>query len=527
MAGSVPDAASGRDLPVFATPDAELAPARRFLSGWTLARLLARLEADDDRSPPTSGGDGVTPEGPGRGAFGWTRLGPPREPRSFAETAAGAAGASASPASSARPPRRRPPGVLTLPTSATVGQALRDLAAADVLAAPAVDTASGDYAGWVSCGDLLRQLLRALYPRVLDPELLAEDDVAAFLARDADDGDRGGRGKNAEYPERDAAAIDARPSSPSSRPSERRNVAGKTDEKKKPREKPSVLDELVRDAASELESAWRRVVRVGDDGDACFDAFADTTLLDLLSRGLCNRTLCDKRRGDFEPCHRIVVYGEKRAADRKARGKEETTSEKTATSWRTVVSQLDALELMTRDADALGAFPRVQTMDSLGFARAPGPPGVVSVSENLPAFACFALMNNCDVSGVPVLDASRRRLVDTVSVSDVRLFDSAESLADLAAPIGAFLEKRKRRRRSGGGRGGLAPSGSPRGPVVVVRPGASRLEAVRAMVENGTHRVYVCDEPGAAPRGVCTCTDVARVFAVDPDSAEGRMRLTW
>ena len=290
-----------------------------------------------------------------------------------------------------------------------------------------------------------------------------------------------------------------------------------------------MLDELVRDAASELESAWRRVVRVGDDGDACFDAFADTTLLDLLSRGLCNRTLCDKRRGDFEPCHRIVVYGEKRTeADRKARGVEETTtSEKPATtSWRTVVSQLDALELMTRDADALGAFPRVQTMDSLGFARAPGPPGVVAVSEDLPAFACFALMNNCDVSGVPVLDASRRRLVDTVSVSDVRLFDSAESLADLAAPIGAFLEKRKRRRRSGRGRGGLGPSGSPREPVVV-RPGASLLEAMRAMVENGTHRVYVCDEPGAAPRGVCTCTDVARVFAVDPDSAEGRMRLTW
>jgi CBS domain-containing protein len=343
--------------------------------------------------------------------------------------------------------------VLTLPTSATVGQALRDLAAADVLAAPAVDAASGDYAGWVSCGNLLRQLLRALYPRVLDPELLAEDDVAAFLARDADDVDRGGREKNAEH---DAAAIDARPSSPSSRPSERRNGGTAPDEKEKPRAR-SVLDELVRDAAAELESAWRRVVRVGDDGDACFDAFADTTLLDLLSRGLCNRALCDKRRGDFEPCHRIVVYGEKRMAGRKARGKEETTSEKSATSWRTVVSQLDALELMTRDADALGAFPRVQTMESLGFARAHGPPGVVAVSEDLPAFACFALMNNCDVSGVPVLDASRRRLVDTVSVSDVRLFDSAESLADLAAPIGAFREKRKRRRRSGGRGGGGSP----------------------------------------------------------------------
>jgi hypothetical protein len=27
--------------------------------------------------------------------------------------------------------------------------------------------------------------------------------------------------------------------------------------------------------------------------------------------------------------------------------------------------------------------------------------------------------------------------------------------------------------------------------------------------------------------GVCTCTDVMRIFAVDPEHAEGRARLTW
>jgi hypothetical protein len=29
---------------------------------------------------------------------------------------------------------------------------------------------------------------------------------------------------------------------------------------------------------------WSKIVRVGDDGDTCFLGFADTTLLDLVSR---------------------------------------------------------------------------------------------------------------------------------------------------------------------------------------------------------------------------------------------------
>ena len=68
-------------------------------------------------------------------------------------------------------------------------QALRDLAAADVLAAPAVDAATGDYVGWITCGSLLRQILRALYPRLLAPELLAQDDLEAFLYRSDDPAD--------------------------------------------------------------------------------------------------------------------------------------------------------------------------------------------------------------------------------------------------------------------------------------------------------------------------------------------------
>ena len=47
------------------------------------------------------------------------------------------------------------------------------------------------------------------------------------------------------------------------------------------------------------------------------------------------------------------------------------------------------------------------------------------------------------------------------------------------------------------------------------------------MSRNRVHRVYVCDSARAPPRGVCTATDVMRVFALDPETAEGRARLTW
>ena len=60
----------------------------------------------------------------------------------------------------------------TFPHTPVCSQALRDLAAADVLAAPAIDASTGDYAGWVSTGGILQQLLRALYPVLLNPELV-------------------------------------------------------------------------------------------------------------------------------------------------------------------------------------------------------------------------------------------------------------------------------------------------------------------------------------------------------------------
>lgn len=552
------------DLPAFPalmTPAAELAEARTFLSGWTLSRYVERFRAESERSHARSfsedeGGDGVTPCAPtlitpGGGAFGWSRVGPP-------STSLGAS-----------LERRRPRGVLTLPSNATVGQALTCLAAADLLAAPAVDEASLEHRGFVSCGDLLRQLLRSCYPRLLAPDLLSQEDVEAFL-----------RG--------DARGDDARP-----------NV----DEKKRDETARSGFAALAADAEREFQSAWRAFARVGDDGDVCFAGFDDTTMLDFVSRGLDCRKLEEKRRGDFEPGHRVAVFAEQPATRRRAARTTERSSDERETNgsggdsrgspavrfgegspespsrekkkqpspppglepgtargdslpglepetrgveYLAIVSQLDVIDAMVRDADALGAFVRLKSMADLGFTH---DSGVVCVTETLPTAAAFAVANNCEVSATPVLDASRRFLLGSVSVSDARAFRSAEDLRWLNEPVGSFLK-----RKVWPSRPSMMPTPTPsaanddaekkkaekaekteapnetRAPfpsAVTVSPRASLLEAMRSMSRNRVHRVYVCDSARAPPRGVCTATDVMRVFALDPETAEGRARLTW
>ena len=539
------------DLPAFPalmTPAAELAEARTFLSGWTLSRYVERFRAESERSHARSfsedeGGDGVTPCAPtlitpGGGAFGWSRVGPP----------------STSPGASLA--RRRPRGVLTLPSNATVGQALTCLAAADLLAAPAVDEASLEHRGFVSCGDLLRQLLRSCYPQLLAPDLLSQEDVEAFL-----------RG--------DARGDDARP-----------NV----DEKKRDETARSGFAALAADAEREFQSAWRAFARVGDDGDVCFAGFDDTTMLDFVSRGLDCRKLEEKRRGDFEPGHRVAVFAEQPAtrpraaittersswtetngsggdsqgppAVRFCEGAHESPSrakkkqpspppglepgtsrddslrgepETRGVEYLAVVSQLDVIDAMVRDADALGAFVRLKSMSDLGFVSTViSETQVVCVTETLPTAAAFAVATNREVSATPVLDASRRFFLGSVSVSDARAFRS-EDLRLLNEPVGSFLKRKVWPSMTPSmmptpppsEANDEAPTRAPFPSAVTVSPRASLLEAMRSMSRNRVHRVYVCDSPRAPPRGVCTATDVMRVFALDPETAEGRARLTW
>ena len=62
-----------------------------------------------------------------------------------------------------------------------------------------------------------------------------------------------------------------------------------------PRTRRDALDAF---AATNATNTWLKLSRPGDDGDTCYLGFADTTLLDFVSRGLDARELEDKRVGD-------------------------------------------------------------------------------------------------------------------------------------------------------------------------------------------------------------------------------------
>ena len=376
-----------------------------------------------------------------------------------------------------------------------------------------------------------------------------------------------------------------------------------------PRTRRDALDAF---AATNATNTWLKLSRPGDDGDTCYLGFADTTLLDFVSRGLDARELEDKRVGDFDPSHRIAVFTEPESeSSSKTNGHGDSSDEDDDSyvpdmrpRWVSVVSQLDVLDLMVQDPDLLGTFPRTATMESLGLTR--GVFSVAAVTSDFSVAGCFALMHNLKVSGVAVLDRHGRFMIGSISASDVRRVTCANDLADaLMSTVGEFLRDRvwskipgrenQRHARpifrerstthnllvspfcsvallhrtahkahrtmraenrlcfcrcflpfaifwdvtllpgdtdtddGSSDRSREDPAADPawRSRCVTVTPHSSLLKAMSVMSKARTHRVYVADSPNSHPRGVVTLTDVMRIFAVNPDGAEGDTGLTW
>ena len=215
-----------------------------------------------------------------------------------------------------------------------------------------------------------------------------------------------------------------------------------------PRTRRDALDAF---AATNATNTWLKLTRPGDDGDTCYLGFADTTLLDFVSRGLDARELEDKRVGDFDPSHRIAVFTEpesESSSKTNGHGHGDSSDEEDDSyvpdmrpRWVSVVSQLDVLDLMVQDPDLLGTFPRTATMESLGLTR--GVFSVAAVTSDFSVAGCFALMHNLKVSGVAVLDTHGRFMIGSISASDVRRVTCANDLADaLMSTVGEFLRDR-------------------------------------------------------------------------------------
>ena len=136
--------------------------------------------------------------------------------------------------------------------NATLEEALQTLSSFRILSAPILDAYSGDFVGFFSLGDLLKWLLKGLYPALLQPELTSADAMLDFV----------------------------RTATPA-------NLN---------------LNDLAMWAKSGFLS--EHLVRPGEDGDIVYRGFTDTTFLDLISHGLKRSSPDQIRFGDFEPSHR-------------------------------------------------------------------------------------------------------------------------------------------------------------------------------------------------------------------------------
>ena len=65
--------------------------------------------------------------------------------------------------------------------NATLEEALQTLSTHKILSAPILDAYSGDFLGFFSMGDLLKWLLKGLYPTLLNMELNTPEEMQAYI----------------------------------------------------------------------------------------------------------------------------------------------------------------------------------------------------------------------------------------------------------------------------------------------------------------------------------------------------------
>lgn len=330
-----------------------------------------------------------------------------------------------------------PAPLMVLDSELTIEAALTRLAETRVLSAPVIDSSQNDCVGFFSLSDVLAWLLAGLFPQLLGAELTTPQAMAAHLAAN--------------------------------------QQAFRTD--------------LAKWAADGFLA--EHIIRPGSDGAMTWRVFGDTTLLDIVSRGLQLKQRAAP--GDFEPAHRLGVF-------------EEGPDGKVHVAG--IISQSDVLRAMLAEQEALGEAVQ-RSVDAL-FGSKP----VLCVPAEMPTIAAFALMHNTDVSGIGILDEAGR-LVGNISVSDLRAIRTADCFSRLSLPVHHFA-----------GAAGLEPApltpGGAAPQVVTVGLADSLATVMGKLVEHSLHRLYVADGAGK-PVGVVTITDVLRLFAVGPDSE----MLTW
>ena len=356
----------------------------------------------------------------------------------------------------------RPPStVVTVPRSATVGEAMAALARHSILSAPVLDETNAHFHGFVSCLDILHAFVDGLDPaltrrsyvarttreqRMTELDLVAEDFLEARSAKipASPDGRLVYKGHGD-----DATLLDVVSHGFFFRRGDRGEVLGSAPLHCATIEPAPPLTSTQRDARR--EAAASRVLR--DGGSSGKTQPPDFAAAAAIEARAFTRTV--------GVCHRVAVFERDETAD--------------AMRVVAIVSQLDVVKFLSMKVDALGEKLADASLEELGLvdgavalpaatdrgderedgldaaaARASKTAtrttiaragSVVTAPWDATALECFKLMRDRNVSAVGVVDHAGE-LVANLSASDLRRLDR-ESFRLMALPVAEFISRRK------------------------------------------------------------------------------------
>ena len=363
----------------------------------------------------------------------------------------------------------RPPStVVTVPRSATVGEAMAALARHGILSAPVLDEKNEHFHGFVSCLDIVNAFVDALDPaltrrsyvctrtreqRMAELDVIAEDflDARSAKIKTSPDGKLVYRGHGD-----DATMLDVVSHGFFFRRLSDFSPKGSAPLHCATIEPAAPLTSTQRDARREAAQSRERDKGGGSSETAQAPDFAAAAAIEAQAF---TRTV--------GVCHRVAVFEHDEAAD--------------AMRVVAIVSQLDVLRFLSRKVDALGPKLADASLEELGlvgggpiaeaveFESEDGPNGatvrtritreplddlqkttrttiarvgaVITAPWDATALECFKLMRERNVSAVGIVDHAGE-LVANLSASDMRRLDR-ESFRLLALPVAEFISRRK------------------------------------------------------------------------------------
>lgn len=171
---------------------------------------------------------------------------------------------------------------------------------------------------------------------------------------------------------------------------------------------------------------------------------------------------------------------------------------------KTIISQSSIIKFLAQHIGELTLNDGLaENLAELGL----GMKQVATVPSSLTAYECFKYMDDCQFSGVGVVESGSGVLIGNTSARDIKNFMSDNGPSALHYPILDYLSKIRQE-----------VPGDERHPICRVLPTTPVSKVIRMLGATGYHRLFVTDQVGR-PVGVVSLTDVMRLACGKPAKA--------